>query len=77
MQQLCDSVANLAGDMARTMDRIHQNQRDPALAGDRDLQQEMDRRLRLHVEQMAGPLEDALRTMDRVRQHLHALVSGS
>ncbi len=76
MRQLCDSVANLAGDMTKTMDRIHQSLRDPALVQDRDRLRDMDR-LRLHVEDMAGPLEDALKTMDRMQARLHKPGSGT
>jgi hypothetical protein len=76
MQQLCDSVANLAGGMAKAMDRIHQNLRDPALVQDQDMLRDMDR-LRLHVEDMAGPLEDALQTMTRMQDRLHQPGSGS
>ena len=76
MSRLCDSVATLAGDMTKTMDRIHQNLRDPTLLQDRDMQKDMDR-LRLHVEDMAVPLEDALKTMERIQDRLHQPGSGN
>ncbi|MDY7093008.1 MAG: hypothetical protein SX243_08560 [Acidobacteriota bacterium] len=76
MMQLCDSVATLAGDMTRAMDRIHQNLQDPDFARDRDMQRDMDR-LREHIEDMTGPLEDALQTMDRMRDRLHKPDAGS
>ncbi len=75
MQQLCDSMANLAGDMTKTMDRIHQNLQDPALVQDKDMLKDMDR-MRLHIEDMAGPLEDALNAMDRMQDRLHQPGSG-
>ena len=70
MQQLCDSVANLAGDMTRAMDRVHQQLQDPAVLQDRDMKKDMDR-LRLHIDDKMGPLEDALKTMDRIQDRLH------
>ncbi len=76
MSRLCDSVATLAGDMTQTMDRIHQNLRDPALLQDREMQKDMDR-LRLHVEDMAAPLEDALTTMNRIQDRLHQPGTGN
>jgi len=69
MLHLCESMRDTASHLLRSADQLNLQLQDPVMARDRDMDRDMDQ-LRDHLRLMTDQLDEALKTMDRLRLRL-------